>query len=111
MWLNKTFKITKNAIRVVTSLCSSKEMSSLKSVKNQIITNATRSRFNKRAMIMNNIFEHDVRFSSMVIGYKIYYSNKHNSISRMTIYASYEMIREYKKYELCEFIWSELIKN
>lgn len=44
MWLNKPYNIMKNAIRVVTSLCSSGELPSLKVVKNEIVTNAAISK-------------------------------------------------------------------
>lgn len=46
-----------------------------------------------------------------MIGYKIYYSNKENSVSRTTIYATYEMIQEKNKYDLCELLQSELMKH
>lgn len=39
----------------------------------------------------------------MVIGYKIYYSSRENSVSKTNIYVAYEMIWEDKKYDLCEF--------
>lgn len=71
MWLNKSFKITKNAIRVVIGLCSTSDLPTLKVVKNQIVTNATESKFDQRAMTINDILEHDVKFDSMVIGYKV----------------------------------------
>lgn len=40
-------------------------------MKNQTVTNATGSQFDKRVMAISNILEHDVNFASMVIGYKI----------------------------------------
>lgn len=58
-------------------------------MKNEIVTKATSSIFNKRAMKINDIIEVDVIFYSMVIGYKIYHSNRDNSVSNNAIYAAY----------------------
>lgn len=69
--VEKALQDDKNSIRVVTSLHSSRQLPSLKAVKNEIVTNATESKFNKRAMTINDILEYDVSFSSMVIGYKV----------------------------------------
>lgn len=93
MWLNKPFKITKSAIRALTRLRSSSELVSLKDVKNQIFMDATGSKFDRRAMTINDILEYDVKFASMVIGYKVYYSSKDNYVFKKTIYVAYEMIR------------------
>lgn len=111
MWLRKSFMISKDAIKLVTSLCSSSDFPTLKSVKNQLITITTRPRFDKMKMTINDILEYDVKFSSMVIGYKTYHSSQENSVSGTIIYASYEMIKENKGYDLCEFLQSEMKKN
>lgn len=83
----------------------------MKAAKNDIVTNATRSRFDKREMTINDILEHDIKFASMVFGYKIYYSSRENFIYGTTIYAAYEMMRENKKYDLYELLHNEMIKN
>lgn len=57
-------------------------------------------------MTINDIVKHNIRFASMVIGYKIYFS-----ISGSAIYIVYEMMKEINKYDLCELLRSELIKN
>lgn len=111
MWLNKPFKITKNAIRVITGLYSFGDIPKLKSMKNQIVTDTTSSKFDRRAMTINDILEHDVRFSSMMTRYKIYSSSRENSVSSTAIYATYEMVKEKKKYDLCELLQSEPMKN
>lgn len=111
IWLSKPFMITKDAISVVTGLCSSSELPGLKYVKNQVVTDTTRSRFDKRAMTINDILEYDVKFASMVIGYKIYHSSQENSVSSTAIYAAYEMVKKNKEYDLCELLWSELMNN
>lgn len=48
-------------------------------------------------MTISDIIEHYVRFASMVMGYKIYHSSQDNSVSGMTIYAAYQMLKEDKK--------------
>lgn len=47
MWLDKLHKITKGAIQVVTGLCASGQLPSLKMVKIDIVTNAIGSKFDK----------------------------------------------------------------
>lgn len=80
-------------------------------MKNDIVINIIGSKFDKHAMKINDILENDIRFAEMVIGYNIYYSSKENSFSSTAIYVAYEMMRGNKKYDLCEFLQSELIKN
>jgi len=89
MWLNRPFKITKDAIKVVTGLHSSKGLPVLKSVKNQTVSEATRSKFDKRAMTIEDITNPDIKFASMIIGYKIYHSSRENSVPRTVIYSAY----------------------
>lgn len=55
-------------------------------------------------MTINDILEHDIRFASMVIGYRIYYSSRKNFVSGTAIYVAYEMMRENKKYDLCKLL-------
>lgn len=111
MWLNKPHNITKYVIKVVTGLCSSIDLPSLKVAKNDIVTNATGSKFDKSVMTTNDILEHDINLASIVVRYKIHYSNRENFIFRTTIYVAYEMMRWNKKYDLSELLRSELIKN
>lgn len=75
MCLDIPHMITKIAIQVVTCLSSVSEMPALRNVQNQMITKATGYQFDKMSIAINDIIEYDVRFASMVIGYKIYYSS------------------------------------
>lgn len=102
--MRKPFNITNNAIRVVTGLCSSSDLPTLKFMKNQLVTNTIGSRFDKGEIMINDILEYDVIFSSMVIGYKIYHSRQENSVFGNTIHAPYGMIKENIEYDLCEFL-------
>lgn len=89
MWLNIAFIITKEAISTIIGLNFSGQLPILKSMKNQIVIEATGSNFDKRAMKIEDIIEVDVKFASMIIGYKIYHSSWDNSISGTTIYVAY----------------------
>lgn len=71
MWLDRPHKITKEAIHVVTSFCSTGEVPLLMSIPKNDVENLTGSRWDKRAITMNDINDLAVKFSSMVIGYRI----------------------------------------
>lgn len=68
MWLEKTHKITKTTIKVVTYLISTSEVLGLRNVKNQTVLEEAGSQFHKREMTISDIIEYDFRFVSMVIG-------------------------------------------
>lgn len=61
----------------------------LLSMKNQMVTDAIGSKFEKRVMTINDIIELDVKFASMVIEDKVYHSSWENSISDSAIYVAY----------------------
>jgi len=111
MWLNGPFKITKDAIRAVTRLHSSGGIPVLKSVKNQTLSEAIGSKFDKRAMTIDDISDPDVKFASMIIGYKIYHSSRENSIPGTAIYTAYEMLRKNADYDLCQLLLNQLMEN
>lgn len=69
MWFDKLDKFTKGVIQF-TRLCASGRFPSLKTVRNDILTNAIGSKLDKQAMNIDDIW-----FASMVIGYKNYYSS------------------------------------
>lgn len=62
-------------------------------------------------MIVNNINDPIVKFASMVIGYKIYYSSRMNSIPATTIHTTYWMVKENVDYDLAEVLRSQLMAN
>lgn len=111
MWLDKPHEITKTIIKVVTCLNSTGEVTSLRNVKNQIVTKVIGSQFDKRAMTISDIIEHDVIFASMVTGYKVYQSSPNNSVSGTTIYVAYQILKEDKLYDPCEVLQSEILRN
>jgi len=62
-------------------------------------------------MTINDIIELNVKFASMVIGYKIYHLRRENFISGTTIYVAYKMLKENVDYDLCELLQNQLIEN
>lgn len=62
-------------------------------------------------MTISDIVEYDVRFASMVTGYKVYQSSRDNSVSSMAICATYSIIKEDKLYDLCGVLQSDLLNN
>lgn len=111
IWLDVPFKITKEAICVVTRLNSIGRLLVLKSVKNDKVTEAIGSQWDRKEMMIDDIATMDVKFSSMVIGYKIYHSSWENSISGTTIYVAYEMVKQNVDYDLCELLIGQLLEN
>lgn len=85
----------------MTSLAEIGDMPSLRKVSNDTVIATTRSKFDSRAMTINDILEKDVKFASIVVGYKVYQSSMYNFVSGTTIYFSYHMLNEEKRYDLC----------
>lgn len=73
-------------------------------VKNQMVTDAIGSKFDKRDMTINDIIELDVNFSFMVVEYKVCHSSWENYVFGTAIHVAYQMVKEYKEYELCEIL-------
>lgn len=111
IWLEKPYKITKNAIQVVTCLNATSEVLGLRNMKNTIVREVTDSQHDNRSMTISDIIEHDVIFASMVTGYKMYQSSKANLVFRIAIYVAYQILKEKKLYDLCEVLLSELKSN
>lgn len=86
-------------------------MPSLRKVSNDTIIDTTREMFDSRVMTVNDILENDVKFSSMVVRYKVYQSSRYNSIFGTTIYFIYKMLKEDKRYDLCTGLINELLSN
>lgn len=72
---------------------------------------ATSSKHYGRSMIINEIIEYAIRFVSLVTGYKVYQSSRDNTVFGTTIYATYQIIKEDKLYDLCGVLQSELLNN
>lgn len=109
--LEKPHNITKQAIQAVTCLSATGEIPSLRKVQNTTVAVVTGSQYVNQSMTISDIVEHDVRFTSMVVGYKVYQSSMHNSVSSTTIFTAYQMLKEIKRCDLCSILLSELLSN
>lgn len=96
---------------MVTCLNATDEITGLRHVKNTTVTEVTRSHHDNRSMTISDTIKYDVRFGAMVIGYKVYWSNRQNSVSGTTIYVAYQILKETKKYDLCGLLLSEIMRN
>lgn len=88
IWLDQPYKITREAIRIVSFLNQTGDKLGLQKVTNPIVTKLTSAKFDGRSMKINTIKDDDVKFAAMVIGYKVYRSNRLNSMSGTTIHAT-----------------------
>lgn len=62
-------------------------------------------------MRVDDVREIDVKFVAMIIGYKVYQSNRLNSIFSNNILIAHQMVKEDAHYDLCSVILKELMKN
>lgn len=68
-WLrDKPIKIKKKIIHEVAGFSDISEQLALKSTKKSIVEELTKSKWDKREMIVNDIIQLDVKFSSMILG-------------------------------------------
>lgn len=111
IWLDKPYKITKQKIHEVTCINQTGRKPDLRKVTIPTITKLTGAQFDSRSMTIDDILEHDVRFASMIIGYKVYHSRRLNFVSGTTIYATYQMVKEDMQYDLCIVLLEELLRN
>lgn len=86
MWLDMSHMITKQVIKVVTDLYSKGPIPILKAIKNEIVMKLTGVKFDKHALTVKDIDDSIVKYASMMIGYKIFYTNRENCIAATTIH-------------------------
>lgn len=89
MWLDRLHKITKEVIHAVIRFCSTDEVPLLRSVPKNDVEKMIGSRWDGRSMTVNNINDPAMKYASMVIGYRICYSSRMNSILAATIHTAY----------------------
>lgn len=111
MYLERTHTITKEAIHVVTGFWSTGEVPKLRRFCKETITTLTSSTSDGHAFPINRIKDPAVKLATMVIGYRIFYSSRLNSVLSATVHTTYKMIVENVDYDLCEAIRSQLILN
>lgn len=109
--LDRPHKITKEVIRAIIGLAKTGDVPSLRKVSNDTVIATTGSKFDRRAMTINDILENNVNFASMVAVYKVYQSSRYNSVSGTAIYSAYQMLKDDKRYDLCTALLNELLRN
>lgn len=83
MWLDSIFKITKEAIEVVIGLPSTDtQPKKKKKIPNNDEINLIRATFDSHSLRVSTINDDNVKYASMVIGYKVAHTNRLNSVSR-----------------------------
>lgn len=112
IWIgDKLVKICSDLIHEITGLDNTGVTPiAEKHVKKEVET-LTHSKWDRRAMIVNDIFQQDVRLIAMILGYKFYYSSRPNSVSVGVIMMAWRMVKENVKYNLCEVLAQQFLEN
>lgn len=112
MWLDLVFKITKEAIRFVTGLPStSSRPDKKKKIPKKEVMSLTRATYDNRSLRVNDIKDKNVKFASMVIGYKFGHTNRLNFVSSSCIHSAHEIILNNAKIDICEWLKNELLEK
>lgn len=110
--LDSIHKITKEAVKEVTGLPSTgSRLDITKRVSNDTVIDLTSATFDKRSLRVNDVKEINVRFVSMILGYKATHANRLNSISSLCIKSAYDMVNNNARIDVCEWLKDELIDN
>lgn len=112
IWLDSIFKISKEEIKVVTGLPStSSRPNKIKNIPNKGVMDLTRATSDNRSLRVNDITDANVRYVSMVLGYRVTHGNRLNYVSRLCIHSAYEMVKNNAWIDICEWLKDELIDN
>lgn len=110
IWLDIPYMIMKEAIQDVTGLPRvGQELS--KKISNTKVKKLIGVTSDSRSMRVSTITNSNIKFTSMIIGYKVTQSNHLNSIANSCIHVAHQMLRNNVKYDLCEWMRSELMLN
>lgn len=89
IWLDQPYKITPEEIRAVTCLNQIIDKPGIQKVTNPTVNKLIDAEFDGRSMKINTIKDDDAKFVVMVISYKVYQSNRLNSVFDTAIHATY----------------------
>lgn len=103
--------ITKEAIKVVTRLCDTRPLPVLNSMKNEVVMKLTRDTFDRRDLATNPITNPAMKYVAIMIGHKIYFTNREKNLSATTINIGYDMVANGPNYDLCEILQKQLFEN
>lgn len=111
-WLDSTYKITREVVKAVTCLPSiDSRLDKSKKVPNNTMMTLTGATRDNRSLRVNDVKYINVRFISMILGYKTTHSNRLNSISSLCIKSAYGMVNSNTNIDICEWLKNELINN
>lgn len=111
-WLDSVHKITKEVVKAVIGLPSTgNRPNKTKKVSNDLVINLTGATFDKRYLRVNDVTNINVKFISMILGYKNTHTNRLNSVSSLCIKSAYDMINDNARIDVCEWLKDELIDN
>lgn len=111
-WLDEIHKITKEDVKAVTGLpTTGKRPDKNKKVSNDLVMNLTGATSDRRSLRVNDVIDINVRFVSMILGYKSTHANGLNSVSSLCIKSAYDMVMDNVKIDICEWLKDELIDN
>ena len=63
------------------------------------------------AMTITDIRQQNVRLISKILGYKMHYSSRVNSVSVGIIHATYKTVKDNEHHDICEIIRVQLLDN
>lgn len=112
MWLAKgaVTPITKDDLRRVTGYSDKGEALTLRTIMNAEVTRLTKSKYDSRLMIVNNVEDKGVRFAFAVIGYKIYQSSNIKSVPGGAIHVAHRIMHDNAQYDICSMQEGKFLK-
>lgn len=99
---NRPHLITKEIIKVVIRLYDTRPVPILKYVKNEVVMELTGATYDKRNLATKPITNHAMKHAEIMMGHKIYFTNRENSIYATSICTNYVMAANGVDYDLCE---------
>lgn len=110
--LDQSYKITEEVIKNVTCLHKVGGVPDPRcNLSNIELNKLTGDTFDGRSMRVDDVRDIDVKFSAMIIGYKVYQSNRLNFVSGNNILVAHQMVKEDAHYDLCSIMLEELMTN
>lgn len=112
MCLEYVFKISKEAIKAVTSLPSTgSRPDETKKIPNKGVMDLITATSDNISLRVNDIIDANVRYVSTVLGYRATHTNRLNFVSSSCIHSAYEMVKNNARIDIYEWLKDELIDN
>lgn len=111
MWKNMPRLISKEVIKAATSFCDIGPIILLKSLKNEVVKELIGATFDIRALATKTITNLSVNYALIMIGIKIYFTNRDNLLLITAIYVAHDMVMNGKDYDLCELLLQKYLRN